>query len=514
MTPKRQPHNATRPTGLLTMLRWPGRYAVLRLTTVVLAVSITAVGLPGTGVHAPGDANAQSQSDRDELRRKLDAARKARATDEARVSEIEKQNRALIADREELTGRLILLGKKEQDTERRLSLIEASLAAIDARLADLADRKREINIALSAQRKKIAGLLAALQRMGRNPPPVIVTRRDDALEMVRSAMLLEHAFPELRDEARKLRSQLEEKIAVENEEKQKRSEQVGQQAKEREEKQKLKREQKEVDDLLEQKRQLLAKNQSDLDTIRIEADKKASEIQSLGELIAALDKTIEQKTDLGRYNRDLKRAEREGREREIAALPTTPKATPPIEKPEVAPERRPPITVPDLDQPGATLVPGSGRLPLGTGRLTPAIPFGQARGKLPMPTSGRVVLAFGSETQTGRRSRGVVFQTRPSARITSPADGWIVYAGAFRSYGQLLIINAGDGYHIVMAGLSRIDVRLGQFVLASEPVGTMPSTPSTGAGNAATVLYVEFRKQGRPIDPKPWWAQGQVVAQR
>ena len=110
----------------------------------------------------------------------------------------------------------------------------------------------------------------------------------------------------------------------------------------------------------------------------------------------------------------------------------------------------------------------------------------------------------------------MVIETRYAAQITSPCDGWVVYAGEFRSYGQLLIINAGGGYHVLLAGLSQIDVRSGQFVLAAEPVGTMSggqkNTPSS-AQISGPVLYVEFRKDGRPIDPDPWWASGQQKVQ-
>ena len=82
------------------------------------------------------------------------------------------------------------------------------------------------------------------------------------------------------------------------------------------------------------------------------------------------------------------------------------------------------------------------------------------------------------------------------ARITAPADGWVVYAGEFRSYGQLLIINAGGGYHVLLAGMSRIDVSLGQFVLAGEPIAVMGNSaaPSQGDDSSRPVLYVEFQK--------------------
>jgi len=124
----------------------------------------------------------------------------------------------------------------------------------------------------------------------------------------------------------------------------------------------------------------------------------------------------------------------------------------------------------------------------------------------PLPAAGRRVLNFGDKTQYGSQSKGLVLETRHGAQIVSPTDGWIVYSGEFRSYGRLLIINAGGGYHILLAGLSQIDVQLGQFVLAGEPVGVMTAAPKAATTqDNAPVLYVEFRKDQRPIDPEPWW---------
>jgi septal ring factor EnvC (AmiA/AmiB activator) len=118
---------------------------------------------------------------------------------------------------------------------------------------------------------------------------------------------------------------------------------------------------------------------------------------------------------------------------------------------------------------------------------------------------------FGEINDLGTRSEGISIAARPGAQVNAPADGWIVYAGPFRSYGQLLIINAGDGYHMLLAGMDRVDVQLGQFVLAGEPVATMASPKIASAGpldmvSAQPVLYIEFRKDGTPIDPTPWWA--------
>jgi septal ring factor EnvC (AmiA/AmiB activator) len=101
--------------------------------------------------------------------------------------------------------------------------------------------------------------------------------------------------------------------------------------------------------------------------------------------------------------------------------------------------------------------------------------------------------------------------TQSAAIVTAPADGSVLYAGPFRSYGQLLILDAGDGYHVVLAGMSRINVALGQSVLAGEPVGAMGEAKvadaSAARANTGPELYIEFRKDGKPVDPAPWWAE-------
>jgi murein hydrolase activator len=106
--------------------------------------------------------------------------------------------------------------------------------------------------------------------------------------------------------------------------------------------------------------------------------------------------------------------------------------------------------------------------------------------------------------------KGISLATKAGAQVTTPCDGWVVYSGPFRSYGQLLILNAGGGYHVLIAGMERISVSIGQFVLTGEPVATMGKTSQVAsilATNASQpVLYIEFRKDGTSIDPGPWWA--------
>ena len=145
-------------------------------------------------------------------------------------------------------------------------------------------------------------------------------------------------------------------------------------------------------------------------------------------------------------------------------------------------------------------------------RLAQPVPFPSLMGKLVLPASGRIGRRYGEADGAGGNLFGDIVATQSGAIVTAPADGVVLYAGPFRSYGQLLILNAGGGYHVVLAGMGRINVSLGQSVLAGEPVGTMgearlASAVSIGSETTAPELYVEFRKDGKPVDPAPWWAE-------
>lgn len=142
---------------------------------------------------------------------------------------------------------------------------------------------------------------------------------------------------------------------------------------------------------------------------------------------------------------------------------------------------------------------------------TPPIPegasFAKAKGALPYPARGNVIRRFGSKIAVGT-AKGISIQSRTGARVIAPFDGRVIFAGKFRTYGNLLIIAHGDGYHTLLAGLNKIDTIVGQWVLAGEPVGMMAQTRLASAtGNAmgpAPELYLEIRKDGVPINPLPW----------
>lgn len=447
------------------------------------------------------------------------------------------------SERERLNGRLI-------DTAALIQRSEGKMTAIEGRLSELEEQERIVRGSLAQRHVEIAALLSALQRMGRNPPPVLVTRREDALKMVRSAMLLSSAFPGLRDQAMVLGTQLADLQRVMGNI---RTEGARLQA----ETDRLNEARTRLASLMEAKKLTLQDRRSQLASVRSATADISKRVTGLSDLINKLDTAVSEKTGLGTYDEELKARQRSEGQQVAAAAPTSgpqiikpppaddtaakaakvAEATPSVQPvpppataakaataaagskavaqgtqpaPVAAASSGQKVAMVELEPAGASLISGS------PGRIKPAIPFSDARGKLPLPAQGRRALGFGEKTQFGGQSKGIVIETRYSAQVTSPCDGWVVYAGEFRSYGQLLIINAGDGYHVLLAGLSQIDVQPGQFVLTAEPVGTMSGgqkNSSSATPVSGPVLYVELRKDGRPIDPDPWWASGQQKVQ-
>lgn len=136
-------------------------------------------------------------------------------------------------------------------------------------------------------------------------------------------------------------------------------------------------------------------------------------------------------------------------------------------------------------------------------------PFSSARGTLPLPARGRVVRLFNEKDESGQLSPGIVLDTMTGAQVIAPWDGKIVFAGPFRDYGQLLIISHGEGYHTLLAGMSRIDAVIAQWVLAGEPVGQMSIEGDVAQEQSEPKLYIELRRNGRSINPLPWLAVDQ-----
>jgi septal ring factor EnvC (AmiA/AmiB activator) len=296
---------------------------------------------------------------------------------------------------------------------------------------------------------------------------VLITRREDALTMVRSAVLLSSAFPELRVATMGLAKELKDLVQV-----------IKVASAERD---KLKAEKTRYDEariklatLQDEKRRSSAEKQAELQNVRQDVARLAKSMEEISDLLQRLDKDL-----VGRM-------------------------------PAAAPGKE--VAAAAAGEPGGrkVLAPSGEKVAMlhtAPGRIRPNIPFDQAKGTLQLPSQGRRTLAFGQKTNFGTLSKGIAIETRYGGSVVSPCDGLVIYAGEFRTYGQLLIISPGGGYHILLAGLSQIDVQVGQSVLMGEPVGVMSSAvKSQAAQDSGPVLTVEFRKDQRPIDPDPWWS--------
>ena len=132
----------------------------------------------------------------------------------------------------------------------------------------------------------------------------------------------------------------------------------------------------------------------------------------------------------------------------------------------------------------------------------PAAPPPEPRGQLMQPVAGTVTRAYGDATDAGPAT-GVSYRPAPAARVVAPCGGRVRFAGPFRSYGALVILDCGGGFAFVLAGLGRLDVVVGGAVLAGEPVGVMPDWNAAAPG-PRPALYLELRHDGQAVNPGPF----------
>ena len=452
------------------------RWAAVLATIVVLSIASSAAAQsadPATSAPSAQDGTTWQPTVDDAARsdaaQELVAKQKALELARQREANLEAGIELLAKERSQLTDQLVTTAKKVQDSE-------ASLSGVEARLTELNNKEMVLRASLSQQRTVLVKLLAALQRMGRDPPPILITERADALKMVRSAMQLATVFPQLKDKAVALATNLASLDATITGIKTESAQRLVN-------KDRLLEEQNRLDALIKQKRQELESQQGNLDTLRETVNEQAKSVANLSDLIAKSDRAVAFRGTLGENDKQLKELQ-------------------PSIEPEPAAEPAPSTQVASNE----TVV----AKPVILGKLPP-VPgqaFERARGALVVPVKGQRILKFGDPTKNVGRSKGEVYTTRPDAQITSPCNGLVVYAGEFRTFGQILIINAGGGYHVLLAGLGRLEAKIGQAVSAGEPVGKMGAGAGSSAVtvNSVPVLYVEFRSRDKPINPEPWWA--------
>ena len=317
----------------------------------------------------------------------------------------------------------------------------------------------------------MAEVLAALQRMGADPPPAILIKPQDMAEAVRAASLLGAVIPELKSQAESIARDIGELSKTRESIARERDGLVRTHAS-------LALETARLSELVEARRQSLSSAEDALGSQQKRASDLAKEAASLKDLIARLDAEDAQR----RAQADAARAADEQAAHDIAL-----KAE---------------------DARGGQSV-----------RLKPESAFADIKGRVRLPVAGAIVKAFGSPDGLGGIEHGVSMSTLPRAVVSAPADGSVLFSGPYRTYGQLLIINEGGGYYVLLAGMDRINVSPGEFVLTGEPVGAMGDgttrmATAAAVGAAEPVLYIELRKDGTAIDPGPWWAKSDIEKAR
>jgi murein hydrolase activator len=273
------------------------------LEMLAVSVAIT-VGL------SSGRAHAQTP---DDARAKLNANKKVLDEARQREQELARDVGSLESERAKINRNLI-------DTAKAIQRAEGKLTQIENRLGELDAQEKLVRGSLAQNQGKIARLMGAMQRMGRNPPPVMVTRREDALEMVRSAMLLASVFPGMREQALELSEKLNEMARVMDETRKEREQLKGETTR-------LSDARTRLDGLLVQKRENITERQGELKQVRQAASELSQSVTDLNELITKLDKTVSEKAGIAEYDREL--AEGRGQVAQAPAMPQSPPSAQP-----------------------------------------------------------------------------------------------------------------------------------------------------------------------------------------
>ncbi|WP_033068102.1 murein hydrolase activator EnvC family protein [Thalassospira australica] len=399
---------------------------------------------------------------------------------ENQLSEQQKQEEFLSRKSRELWTEEQALQSEAISVARRTQRLETTLTDLEDQLQSLENREKNAATSLEDKAGQYARILMALQRLSTTPPEAVIALPTSPQDTLRSAVLLKAALPGVEQHARDLRKELVEIASLREDIRQRRSDVAAATAQ-------LQDERTSLAALLDEKRRLRAQTEAEAEEAAKAVSLLADEAKSLGELLRNLQKRAE-------------------------GLPT------PRSRPEIRLAAR---TEPDADTLGTTTIAKNTPPPAPVSKTEPennAAATGNdtseeefavgssitlAQGNLRMPASGKVVTLFGEKSRgpdglTVNRAKGIEISTRANAQVVSPFDGKVVFAGPFRGYGRLLIIEHGEGYHSLIAGFDRLDSVVGQYLLAGEPVGIM--------GETSPKLYLEMRQDGEAINPLPWLA--------
>lgn len=385
----------------------------------------------------------------------LEAIESSITLSQQRIDELKAEIAALEGDTARQNAALIAAAQ-------RVKLAEIEVADVEARLDALIVSELEVRGRLDGSNAEIANVLAALERITLNPPPALIVDPDDALGSARSAILIAAIVPQLQAKAAAVTADLKELTGI-------KTAALAEEATLKANYAVLEEEQLRIATLIAARKQGLATRSAELTAEEQQAVQLAARATSLKELIGSLSEQINT----------------------VATATGVPEQIDP---------NAPPLTPEQIQVALAN-----------TARTEPAIPFASAKGYLAMPANGVTVLDYGANDGFGGINQGVSLVTRAEAQVVAPADGWVLYKGPYLNYGQIVILNTGQNYTLLLAGLENVTVEIGQFVQMGMPLGIMGSrtigrSVTTSAGAEQPTLYIELRENNEPVDPTNWWA--------
>jgi murein hydrolase activator len=382
-------------------------------------------------------APAMAQVDPNDLE-KVEQQLKERAEEEKRLrGEAAAKQREVAA----LRNSLIETANSIQDSERKIADLEDSIAELER-------EKTEAETALNRESANLSEVLAALQALEMSRPPALLVTPEDANKAARAAMLLSEAAPEVEARAARLRTAIE-----------RLSELAAALAKDRQsfaaENEKLAARRDVLADLMTQKEKERDVAEALAASAQRETARIAAQASTLREMIERLSRL---------------------------AHSITPRLKPPAPK-----EELPPVS----STPNLPSIKRVEPEPMLTAKA-----FSEALGALRAPVAGRLTGSFGKPRPEGGNFEGLRFSVRDQAIVTAPFEGRVAFAQDWRPVGNMIVLDVGEGYHILLIGVGRILVSEHQRITAGEPVAEM-------AGGGAS-LDLEVRKNGEPVNPALW----------
>lgn len=352
---------------------------------------------------------------------------------------------------------------------------DAELAALEALAAPLEAEERTLSARLDADRARIAQLLVALQRLSRLPPETALVRPGTPLDTLRSTLMLRDMVPLLRQRSEALAQSLQHLADTRRELDQQRARILAARLT-------LAERRRTLDEALKRRDALRRPGEDERHALAQQMARLGNHAGDLRQLM----ERMEADRHAAAAAAARRAAERAEEERRLAALQD---AAPPVPPPPSGAAKTPDAETPDAETPLVASLPVPALPP-------PDTPPDTLRGGLRLPVGGRVVIAYGASDHTGNPSRGITVATHPGATVTAPFAGTVMFAGPFRNYGQILIVEHGNGYHSLIAGLGRIDTAVGTHVATGEPIGRTLSPSDESAE-----VYFELRRHGQPTNP-------------